>query len=152
VTNAGGTTATASSFKVDGKVASFTPAAAAGGANVTITGTGFGLAPVVHFTNAAAPATIVTSTPTSIVAKVPFDARNGPITIDTPNNSPASVASFKPTPKILSFDKANYQVGDTVTVNGSNFLANGALTAKLGVNPVVVGSPTDTTFQFVLSD
>jgi IPT/TIG domain len=152
VTNAGGTTATANPFKVDAKVNSFTPAAAAGNANVTISGTGFGVAPVVHFANAAAPAVIVSHTPTSIVAKVPADARNGSISVDGPNNTSTSVAMFKPLMKITGFDQANYQVGNMVTVNGTNFLANGVPTAKLGVNAIVVGSPMDTSFQFVLAD
>src|SRR5205823_3555417 len=96
---------------------------------------------------------IVSNTATSIVAKVPLDARNGPITVTTAHNSPSSVASFKPLLKILGFDAANYQVGDTVTVNGSNFLATGTNpTAKLGVNPVAVSSVTDTSFQFTLAD
>src|SRR5262249_2030746 len=102
--------------------------------------------------HAAAPAAIVTSTPTSIVAKVPADARNGSISIDGPHNTPISVAMFKPLMKITGFDKANYQVGETVTVNGMDFLANGFPTAKLGVNAIVVGPPTDTSFQFVLAD
>src|SRR5439155_14163000 len=46
VTNAGGTTSTTYPFKVDPKLVSFSPVASAGGANVTINGTGFGSSPV----------------------------------------------------------------------------------------------------------
>src|SRR5205085_896857 len=147
-----GATSTTNPFLLDGKVASFAPAAAPGGANVTINGTGFGLAPVVNFVHAAAPAQIVSSTPTTIVAKVPPDARNGPIAVTTPHNTPISAAIFKPLLKVLSFDQASYQAGHTVTVNGTNFLGNGVPTAKLGATPLVLGTETDMTLQFVVPD
>jgi Lamin Tail Domain/IPT/TIG domain len=153
VTNAGGTTNTVSPFKVDPKLASFAPLAAAGGSNVTITGTGFGASPVVQFTGSAGPATLGLHTATSIVAVVPSDARNGPITVATANGDAVSVASFKALLKITGFGAANYQAGDTVTVNGSNFLGTGSNpTAKLGVLAVTPGSVTDTSFQFTVPD
>src|SRR5205814_9580294 len=126
VTNAGGTTNTTTPFKVDPKLVSFSPSAAAGGANVTITGTGFGASPVVHFSGSPGAATLGVHTATSIVAVVPADARNGTITVSTANGDATSVASFKALPKITGFGAAAYQAGDTVTVNGSNFLGTGA--------------------------
>jgi IPT/TIG domain len=153
VTNAGGTTSTANPFKVDPKLVSFAPLAAAGGSNVTISGTGFGASPVVHFTGSAAPATLGVHTATSIVAVVPSDARNGPITVTTANGDAVSVAVFKALMKITGFGAANYQAGDTVTVNGSNFLGAGVNpTAKLGASSVSPGSVTDTSFQFTVPD
>jgi hypothetical protein len=153
VTNAGGTTSTIIPFKVDPKLVSFSPLAAAGGANVTISGTGFGTSPVVQFTGAAAPATLGVHTATSIVAVVPPDAHNGTITVSTANGDATSVASFKPLMKITGFGAANYQAGGTVTVNGTNFLATGVNpTAKLGLLAVTPGSVTDTSFQFTVPD
>jgi len=138
---------------VDGKVTSFTPLSAKGGSNVTISGTGFGVSPAVHFTGSGSPATIVSHTATSIVAQVSPDAQNGPITVTSAHGDSVSIASFKPLMKITGFDAANYQVGNTVTVNGTNFLATGfAPTAKLGSLVVTVGSVTDTSFQFMIPD
>src|SRR5207249_966105 len=91
VTNAGGTTNTTTPFKVDPKLVSFSPSAAAGGANVTITGTGFGASPVVHFSGSPGAATLGVHTATSIVAVVPPDAHNGPITVTTVNGDAVSV-------------------------------------------------------------
>jgi subtilisin family serine protease len=153
VTNAGGTTSTATPFRVDPKLVSFSPLAAAGGANLTITGTGFGTSPVVQFGGAAAPATLAAHTPTSIVAIVPADAQNGQITVSTANGDAVSVTSFKPLMKITGFGAVSYQAGDTVTVNGVNFLATGSNpTAKLGLLAVTPGSVTDTSFQFTIPD
>ncbi len=152
VTNAGGTTNTGNPFKVDPKLTTFSPLSATGGANVTIAGTGFGASPVVHFTGASGAATLGTHTATSIVAAVPMDAQNGPITVSTANGDATSVASFKALAKITGFGAANYLAGDTVTVNGSNFLGNGPLTAKLGLNSVVPASVTATSFQFTIPD
>src|SRR5439155_6102700 len=134
VTNAGGTTNTANPFKVDPKLVSFAPLAAVGGASVPISGTGFGTSPLVHFSGSAAPAVLGVHTATSILAVVPTDARNGTMTVSTANGDATSVAVFKPLPKITGFGAATYRAGDTVTVNGSNFLATGVdPTAKLGL-------------------
>jgi hypothetical protein len=61
---------------------------------------------------------------------------------------------FKPTMKISGFDQPNYQVGNVVTVNGSNFTANGPITAaKVGVVSVApVSNVTPTSFQVTLPD
>jgi hypothetical protein len=119
---------------------------------VAINGTGFGVSPVVHFAGSPDPAVLVSHTATKIVATVPADARNGNISVTTAHNVTVGPALFKPLLKITGFDAANYQAGDIVTVNGTNFLANGLPTARLGANPVAVLSPTDTSFQFVVPD
>jgi Lamin Tail Domain/IPT/TIG domain len=153
VTNAGGTTNTVNPFKVDPKLAAFSPLSAANGANVTITGTGFGSSPTVHFSGSPTAATLGTHSPTSIVAAIPPDAQNGPITVTTVNGDATSVASFKPLMKIGSFGASSYQAGELVTVNGWNFLATGANpTAKLGSIAVVPSSVTATSFQFTIPD
>src|SRR5207249_9234774 len=120
VTTAGGTGASSSIFAVLPHVTSFTPAAAVAGANVTITGTGFSGVPTVDFTGSPG-AFLVSHTATSLVVHVPPDASNGPLTVTTADGSSASVASFKPLPKISGFDAATYLAGETVTVNGFNF-------------------------------
>src|SRR5205823_14348281 len=117
------------------------------------TGTGFGASPVVQFTGSAGPAALGVHTATSIVAIVPADAQNGTITVSTANGDAVSVASFKPLMRITGFGAANYQAGDTVTVNGMNFLATGSdPTAKLGALAVTPGSVTDTSLQFTIPD
>src|SRR5262249_1594830 len=145
----GGTATSAADLTGKPELPSFAPAAAVGGANVTINGTGLG-GTTVDFTNSLN-ALIVTHTGTSIVVKVPVDAHNGPITVHTAGGDSTSVASFKPLTKILSFDKANYQVGGTVTVNGSNFLATGLNpTVKVGTNIVMPTLVTDTSIQLTI--
>src|SRR5262249_20146417 len=93
VTTTGGTATSATERTVEPPVTSFTPAAAAGGSNVTINGAGLG-GTTVDFTNSPN-ALIVTHTGTSIVVKVPVDAHNGPITVHTAGGDSTSVASFK---------------------------------------------------------
>jgi hypothetical protein len=152
VTTPGGTGASSTNFTVLPHVTGFTPAAAVAGANVTITGTGFSGLPTVDFTGSPGVA-LVSHTATSIVVHVPADAVNGPLTVTTADGSSASVASFKPLLKITGFGAVNYQAGNVVTVNGSNFLGTGVdPTAKLGLVSVVPGSVTATSFQFTIPD
>jgi hypothetical protein len=152
VTNAGGTTSSAT-FTVDPKITSFTPTAAAGLASVTITGSGLGGATAVNFNGDPSPQ-IVSNTATQLVAKVPVDASNGPITVTSAAGTSApSTAVFKPLPKITGFTGDPAQVGDTVTVNGYDFAATGASpTVKLGTLTLSAGSLTATGFTVTIPD
>src|SRR5436309_9346434 len=88
--------------------------------SVTIGGTGFSGVPTVDFTGSAG-AFLVSHTATALVVHVPVDGLVGPLTVTTADGSSASVASFRPVPKITGFDAATYLAGDTVMVSGSSF-------------------------------
>src|SRR2546430_3251316 len=90
--------------------------------------------------------------PYTTLFRSPVDARNGPITVTTAHNSPASVASFKPLLKILSFDAANYQVTNTRSEEHTSELQSQSnLACRLLLDKKEVGSVTDTSFQFTLA-
>jgi len=152
VTNAGGT-ATGPTFTVDPKITGFTPTAAAGLASVTIAGTGLAGATEVDFNGDASPL-IVSNTATSVVAEVPVDATNGPITVTTAAGTSAPSATvFKPLAKITGFSGEPAQVGDTVTVNGYDFTATGAApTVKLGTLTLTPGGLSATSFTVAIPD
>ena len=151
VTTSGGTGSSSTTFVVLPHVTTFSPASGVAGANVTIGGTGFSGVPTVDFTGSAG-AFLVSHTATALVVHVPVDGLVGPLTVTTADGSSASVASFRPVPKITGFDAATYLAGDTVMVSGSSFTANGALTAKLGALAVSPGSVSATSFQFTIPD
>jgi large repetitive protein len=126
---------------------------AAGLASVTVTGTGLAGATQVAFNGDPSPH-IVSNTATSVVAQVPVDATNGPLTVTTAAGTSApSVAVFKPLAKISGSSGEPAQVGDTVTVNGYDFTATGATpTVKLGTLALTPGSPTATSFTVTIPD
>src|SRR5436190_1324405 len=131
-------------------IANFSPASGVAGTHVTINGVHFGSAPTVRFTGSSVDVIPLSHTANQIVAAVPDDAQNGPITVSTTDGDAISSLVFKPTMKITSVDRPNYQAGGHVIVTGSNFLANGALTGKVGVVSVVINplSTTATSFEF----
>jgi hypothetical protein len=150
VTNAGGTTTSADDYAVEPTITSFAPVAAVGLGRVTISGTGLAGATAVDFNGDPSPS-LGPNTATSLVAEVPVDATNGPITVTTPaGTTQPSVASFKPSPRIVGITGDPAQAGTTVTVAGTDLTASGALTAKLGTLAVTPMSVTATGFQFVV--
>ena len=144
-----GTAISSQTFAIT-KVTSITASGAAG-ATVTITGTGLASTTAVDFTNLLGVTTVAPSVPptaTTVKVVVPNDATIGPLTVHTPSTDPtgvASVASFKPLPKITGFESNPNQAGDMVTVDGTNLSAG---TAKFGTTSVTVTSPTASSFQF----
>jgi len=99
---------------------SFTPASAARGETITITGTNFGNASAVSFGGTAAASYTVVS-PTSITAIVDAGA-SGDVTVTTTGGSGVLGGfTFIPAPIISSITPAAAVAGQTVTITGSHF-------------------------------
>jgi hypothetical protein len=147
-----GTAVSSQTFAVT-KVTSFTPATAAANAIITIAGQGLGSATTVDFSGHPAQPVFGTPTATAVKVVVPPDALDGTLTVNTPQASVPSLKSFKPLPRITSFDKATYEAGCTVTITGTNLKVGGAVTLKLGaitVDSSDVNVMNATTVQFVI--
>jgi hypothetical protein len=150
VTTPAGTATSTQIFTITA-VTGLTPASAASGATVTITGRGLIDAQSVDFTGHSG-VVPTSTTATSVKVVVPSDATIGPLHVNMPDGDRPTTATFKPLPKITGFDHASYQFGDTVTVTGSNFTANGALSATLGAIPLCPCSESATSFTFTVPD
>jgi hypothetical protein len=118
-------------------ISSFTPAAAAVGALVTVNGTnldsvtggtlhGDDLGPITHVSAA------------SIRFTVQDGATTGKIALTNAAGTATSVADFKVSPRITGFDPASAKRGDSVTIHGENFA---------GATSVKVGAVAATTFS-----
>jgi YD repeat-containing protein len=107
-------------------VIAFSPASAAVGATVTISGTGFSTTPgqnTVTFNGTAA--TVTSSTATELVTTVPSGATTGPIAVTTPSGSASSATSFVVStsgpPTITGFTPTVGVAGNSITVSGTNY-------------------------------
>jgi hypothetical protein len=105
-------------------ITGFTPASGLAGAAVTITGTNFSTTPAnntVKFNGTTA--VVTSSTSTQIIAPVPAGATTGTITVTVNGNTVTSSDSFTviSPPAITDFTPESGQIGDTVTINGTNF-------------------------------
>jgi YD repeat-containing protein len=107
-------------------VLSFAPGRGQVGETVTLFGSGFSANPAqnsVRFNGT--PATVASSTATSIVTTVPVAAATGAISVTTPQGSATSAAAFivfaGQSPQIASFAPAIAPPGGTVTISGSGF-------------------------------
>lgn len=111
-------------------ISSFTPAFAAGGTAVTITGTGFSGATAVSFGGVAASSFTVVS-PTQMTAIVSAGGASGIVSVTTPGGTATrSGFSFVAPPTITGFVPASAPAGATVTISGTNF--TGATAANFG--------------------
>jgi hypothetical protein len=129
VTTPGGTASTAPSvFTVTAPpapmISSFSPTSGPVGTSVTITGTGFTGATAVAFGGVNTSSYSVNSD-TQITASVPSGATTGPITVTAPggqaSSAPAPFTVTAQTPTISSFSPNKGRVGQSVTINGTNF-------------------------------
>ena len=96
-------------------IVGFTPGSGVVGATVTINGSSFNPTPsqnTVSFNGANA--SVISASPTQIVATVPAGANNGPITVTTSTGSATSVSSFAVSTPILA------PVTLTITTAGQN--------------------------------
>jgi hypothetical protein len=124
--------ATASSsekFLVFPKIKSFTPASAAQGETVTLTGTNLTRDTYVHFGNSLTRATVVSAIGTEMVVVVPDNAQTGSIFALNPEEAgDLSATSFtvlsKYAPTIARFSPAYGQPGTRITIFGTNFNSN----------------------------
>ncbi len=143
VTNAGGSTTTAETFTVLPAIKSFSPSSTVAGRSVTINGTGLAGASDVSFNGTTA--VVTRDTATSLSAQVPAAATAGPITVTTPGG-PVATGTFKPLPALTGATPLPAQVGDTLTLTGTNLV--GAASLTLGGHAVAivsVDSPTQIT-------
>jgi hypothetical protein len=112
-------------------VTGFLPAAAAIGASITLTGTGFTRATSVSFNGTTASFQVLNAT--TIVAVVPVGATSGPVAMTTSTGTGTSAASFTvsatatptaPTgtaPTVTGFNPTSAAVGTSVTISGTGF-------------------------------
>jgi hypothetical protein len=119
LTTGGGTATSAATLAVLPRVTGFTPAAAAVGATVTISGNAFGGASSVLFNGVLAVPATVSATKVTVV--VPPGASTGKLTVVTGAGSGQSTATFKVVPKLTSFTPGSGAAGDSVTIAGTGF-------------------------------
>lgn len=138
-------------------IVEFTPSRGTAGTSVTISGTGFSATAAqntVAFNGTTA--TIISASPTRLIATVPAGAMTGPITVAAPGGSAASdrpftVATLGP-PTITEFTPTIGPPSTPVTITGTNFdvPANDRVVFNTNVQPSAVTSATATTIQTVV--
>jgi YD repeat-containing protein len=123
------------------------PGTGAAGDTVTLTGGGFSATAsenAVSFNGASA--TVVSSTPSQIVAIVPQDASTGPIAVLAPAGGAASATPFvvqaAQAPSITGFTPSMGGVGTAVAVTGAHYALNPGAN-KLSFNGRVASSQAD---------
>jgi len=107
-------------------IVAFTPERGQVGDTVTIYGTGFSAGAGQNaITFNGTPATVASSTATTIVTVVPAAATTGPISVTAPGGSATSTAAFTvfapQAPQITGFTPLVAPPGGTVTITGSGF-------------------------------
>jgi hypothetical protein len=114
-------------------ITSFTPGSGEVGDSITITGTYFPYATGVSFNGvSAASFTIIDAT--TIGVKIPAGATDGTISVTTPSGTATSSTTFDVlTPTITSFTPGSGEVGDSITITGTN-LSNATNVSFNGVN------------------
>jgi hypothetical protein len=132
----------------------FTPSNGPAGATVAISGTGFSATAgqnTVSFNGAAA--TVVTSSPTRIVATVPAAATTGPITVTAPGGTGTSDRPFTVgtpgAPTIANISPTIGTPGTAVTISGTNFdaPAKDRVIFNTNIRLASVSAATATTIQ-----
>ena len=129
VTTGAGTAASSTSFTVTAPpppaapaITSFSPASAAPGTTVTISGTSLAGATAVAFNGAAAVFNVISAT--QIQTVVPAGSSTGKVTVTTAGGTATSATDFVVTggpPSISSFSPTTGAAGTTVTITGTNF-------------------------------
>jgi len=116
-------------------ISSFTPTNAGTDMEVVITGTGFTGATEVLFGGVAATSFTVDST--SQITAVVADGNNGNITVTTAGGtSNKGYFYYKSAPEITSFSPYKTEIGNSITINGSNFTNVSGV--KIGGSDVLV--------------
>jgi len=132
VTTSAGTATSAKPFTVDAAslpptISAFSPALAAAGGTVTITGTGFDTTPATTIVSIGKTRAVVTAaTATSVTVTVPDAAGSGPLTVVTPGGSASSANEFVAVPK--GYAATDVATTPTITADG----ASATLTAPAG--------------------
>ncbi len=120
VTSSSGSTTNAVKFYVAAQIASFTPAAGAVNAEITLTGAN--LAELTAASINGVPATFTITSGTEVRLKVPIGATTGPITLTTPAGSVLTAESFTVTTGIDRFEPEAGFAGTSVRIYGTGFL------------------------------
>ncbi len=103
----------------DPTITSFSPTAGAAGTLVTITGTNLATIGAPRFNNRVALSYTVLS-PTQVLAKVPFNASTGPISVVVNGRTATSAQPFVVVrPTLTSFTPTSGPVGTVVTITGT---------------------------------
>jgi IPT/TIG domain/Kelch motif len=113
------------------KITSISPSNGKTGSTITLSGQYFTSdksAINLLFTGAnTTPAEIVSSSPTSIQAKVPIDALSGPITVTVRGVAALEKPNFEVIPNITDFTPKEGGIGNLVTISGSGFTASSSV-------------------------
>ena len=134
VTASSGATASSPSFSYSGGgvtapvIASFSPAQAATGSNVTLTGTGFLSVSGVKIGGVSA--YFSSASDTQLVIQVPQAAASGLIEADGPLGNASTATAFLVVPTLDSFTPAKGAAGTLITVKGTGFF--GATSVAFG--------------------
>jgi uncharacterized repeat protein (TIGR01451 family) len=123
----GATSASSATFMVAPFISSFNPASGANPTAVTIFGGNFVTgATTVGFTGAS-PVNGTVTAQNQVVAVVPTNAADGPITVSTSAGAAVTTSNFvvSAAPTITDFSPASGTNGTTVVIDGSNFIPNG---------------------------
>jgi len=150
VTTPGGGTAVSKQTVQITVVKAFSPAKAAAGGTITITGQGLGSATEVDFAGPAT-GTILVKTATALKVRVPMGATTGALTVHTPNIDVGGIQtpSFTPLPAVSPLLPT--KEGTTVTIDGGAFEPGGVPpTVTLGTQQLTLTSDSDTELQATL--
>lgn len=130
-------------------VTDVSPTAAIRGTTITITGVNLTDASV---TIGGVEARVTNSTNTTLRVDVPYNATSGAIVVTTPNGSTTAAQTFTliPRPSVTGVSPAFAQVGDTVTLTGTNLEAITAINIG-GVNASIIFND-GTTLKAIVSD
>ena len=122
-------------------VGSFSPAAGAVGATVTVNGTNLASATAVRFNGVPVDRRVVLSN-NALRVTVPLGATTGLVSVTNAAGSANSSATFKVLPAISDVSPSSGFVGDTVTITGTSF--TGLVSVKFGsVGASLSSPPTD---------
>ncbi|MDB5267684.1 MAG: hypothetical protein JWP58_724 [Hymenobacter sp.] len=140
-------------------ITNIAPVSGQTGTPVTITGTNFTNARAVTLNGAAITAFTVVSA-TSLTFNVPTGATSGTITVTTPLGTATSTGTFtvlpdNPAPTISSLSPSSVTAGaaaQTLTVNGTNFIASSVVNFNSTARPTTYVSATQLTIQLTAGD
>ncbi|MGA2556226.1 MAG: IPT/TIG domain-containing protein [Verrucomicrobiota bacterium] len=149
---AGVTSASAGTFTVAPYISSFNPASGAYPTAVTIFGGNFVMGGTTVTFTGASPVNGMVTAQNQVVAVVPTNAADGPITVSTSAGTAVTAGDFvvSAAPTITAFSPAFGTNGTTVVIDGSNFVTNGTTVKFGGSNSTSVTVVAATQLQAVV--
>jgi len=148
---AGVATASSSTFTVAPYISSFNPASGAYPTSVTIFGGNFVTGGTTVTFTGASPVSGTVTAQNQVVAVVPTNAADGPITVSTSAGVAVTASNFVVSlaPTITDFSPAFGTNGTTVVIDGANFITNGT-TVKFGSYSASVSVVASTQLEAVV--